>query len=242
MAALLAGTATAANNPAYKWGHAAYTYGPLLCEPGNVCAVVPSCNRAGFAPEIEQYNSATADTSDDFSTILSYGGDIEFWASSNNTAGCAAPASTDPSVCNVSVYFDDNNVKAAEVYKNVSGVKSITALLDSRMDGWNQIQTYDNNDNCSFGNFYPNPNNLTEAGMAKLAADTANLYCASDVVDGIQVDLEPYSDTYAKSLNRCVRAFVYQDNFPSPPSPSPLFLSVPDRRHQAGSVEQAFGA
>lgn len=201
MAALLVGTATATNNPAYKWGHAAYTYGPLLCEPGDVCAVVPSCNRAGFAPAIEQFNLATADTTDDFSTILSYGGDIEFWAGPNSSAGCAAPASTDPSVCNVSVYYDPNNAKAAEVYKNVSGVKSITALVDSRMDGWTQIQEYNNNDNCSFGDFYPDLNNLTNASMIKLAADTAKLYCAADVVDGIQVDLEPYSEIYSQSLN-----------------------------------------
>ena len=30
---------------AFHWGHAVYTYGPLLCDPSNTCAVVPSCNR-----------------------------------------------------------------------------------------------------------------------------------------------------------------------------------------------------
>ena len=39
------------------------------------------------------------------------------------------------SKCNVSVYLDPNNLRAAEVYKNVEDVKSITMLLDGRMDG-----------------------------------------------------------------------------------------------------------
>jgi len=206
IAAMAVGTASAANNPAYKWGHATYTYGPLLCEPDNVCAVVPSCNRAGFAPDIEEFNTATETTTDDFSTILSYGGDIEFWSGKGHPDGCARNpyASTDPTVCNVSVYFDPNNLKAAQAYSEVQGVKSITALLDSRMDGWEQIKTYDDNDYCQFGNFYPDLRNLSNVSMQKLADDAAKLYCANDIIDGIQVDLEPYHDPYTESLNQYV--------------------------------------
>eukprot|EP00750_Incisomonas_marina_P022137 INCI4865.1.p1 GENE.INCI4865.1~~INCI4865.1.p1 ORF type:complete len:459 (+),score=75.32 INCI4865.1:97-1473(+) len=206
LAALFVSGVAAAKNPAFKYGHATYTYGPLLCEPDNVCAVVPSCNRAGFAKDIEDFNTATETTNDDFSTVLSYGGDIEFWAGKNHSDGCARTpfASEDPSVCNVSVYFDPNNLKAAEAYSQVQGVKSITALLDSRMDGWEQIKTYDNNDHCEFGNFYPDLRNLSNVSMQRLADDAAKLYCASPLIDGVQVDLEPYHDPYTESLNHFV--------------------------------------
>jgi len=194
--------ASAANNPAYKWGHATYTYGPLLCQE-DVCEVVPSCNRAKWADDIEAYNTATSTTDDDFSTIYSYGGDIEFWAGKNHTDGCDRNpfASTNSSVCNVSVYFDNNNLKAAQSYSKVKGVKSITAIVDSRMDGWEQIKTYNDKDGCGFGDFYPDLRNLSNVSMKKLADDTAHLYCANDIIDGIQVDLEPYTNVYYSALN-----------------------------------------
>ena len=122
--------------------------------------------------------------------VNSYGGDIEFWASKDSPDACSAPASTNLSKCNVSVYFDSNNAKAAEAYKNAEGVKAITALLDGRLDGMDQINTYDKFDNCSFGNFYPNLQNLTQTSLKRLANDTATLYCKEPSVSGIQVDLE----------------------------------------------------
>lgn len=192
-------------NPAFKWGHAAYTYGPLLCVD-DFCEVVPSCNAAQWLDEIEEYNTATKTTTDDFSTILSYGGDIELWAGQGHPDGCDREpyASTDPAICNVSVFFDPNNLAAAKNYSTAKGVKSITALLDSRMDGWNQITTYDNTDTCDFGDFYPDLRNLSNASLEKLADDTAKLYCADDVIDGVQVDLEPYHAPYTESLGHFV--------------------------------------
>jgi hypothetical protein len=207
IATLLGGSvAAAANNPAYKWGHATYTYGPLLCEPDDVCAVVPSCNRAGWADDINSFNSATQTTVDDFSIVLSYGGDIELWAGQNASDGCDRKpfASTDPAICNISVYFDSNNLAAAKEYSSLNGVKSITALLDARMDGWEQINTYNHLDACDFGNFYPDLRNLSDVSMQRLADDTAKLYCADDVIDGIQVDLEPYHEPYTESLGHFV--------------------------------------
>jgi len=186
---------------AFHWGHAVYTYGPLLCDPSNTCAVVPSCNRASYAPNIEKFNKADGG---DFSVVYSYGGDVELWAEKKTPKACDAPASTNMSKCNVSVYLDPNNLRAAEVYKNVEDVKSITMLLDGRMDGWNQIETYGKFDNCSFGNFYSNLQNLTDVSLRRLANDTVKLYCANDVVDGIQVDLEPYRGIYQKPLSKYV--------------------------------------
>lgn len=186
---------------AHHWGHAVYTYGPLRCDPSNPCAVVPSCNRASFAPTIEAFNKAEGGS---FSTILSYGGDVELWANKTSPKACDAPASTDMGKCNVSVFLDVNNMHAAEVYKQTEGVKSITMLIDGRMNGWEQIEAYDNFDNCSFGNFYSNLQNLTDESLLRLAKDTATLYCANDIVDGVQVDLEPYHGEYQKPLSKYV--------------------------------------
>ena len=60
---------------------------------------------------------------------------LETRAAKKTPKACNAPASTNMSKCNVSVYLDPNNMRAAEVYKEVEGVESITMLLDGRMDG-----------------------------------------------------------------------------------------------------------
>ena len=76
------------------------------------------------------------------------------------------------------------------------------------MDGWEQIATYNDYDGCKFGNFYPDLRNLTDAGIVRLANDTAHLYCnceTCDDLDGLQVDLEPYRDPYKTSLNKYVK-------------------------------------
>lgn len=212
-AAALAGTAAASektgHGEVFTWGHAAYTYGPLHCTQYQ-CDVVPSCNKAKWATNISQYNQ---DAYDDgaINIVYSYGGDIEFWPGKSHPDGCARgtiPVPFQQDVCNVSVYFDPNNQKAASVYNNVPKVDSIVALLDSRMDGWTQIKTYDSYDGCKFGNFYPDLTNLTDPGLQELAENTAKLYCGCDdcdIIDGIQVDLEPYTDTYKASLQGFVK-------------------------------------
>ena len=191
----------------FKYGNAAYTYGPLHCTPNN-CDVVPSCNRAKWAEPIAEYNKDAQEGSE-INIIYSYGGDIEFWPNKTDPKGCWAPASTDPQVCNVSIFYDPNNAEAAHVYKQTDKVTSIVSLIDSRMDGWEQIKTYNDYDGCKFGNFYPDLRNMTDAGIDKLANDTARLYCGCetcDDVDGLQVDLEPYRAPYKVSLNKYVAA------------------------------------
>jgi hypothetical protein len=192
----------------FTWGHAAYTYGPLHCTEYD-CDVVPSCNRAEWSTNISDYNKAAPEDAE-INIVYSYGGDIEFWAGKAHPDGCARgtiPVPFQQDVCNVSVYFDPNNQAAAVVYDEVDKVESIVALLDSRMDGWTQITTYNNYDGCKFGNFYPDLSNLTDAGLNQLAKDTASLYCNCPEchrIDGIQVDLEPYNDRYVQPL----KAFV----------------------------------
>jgi len=207
-AALASLTSSVVEATPFNWGHAVFTYGPLHCGTQD-CQVLPSCNEAEWAGDIDTFNKGASSAAGQISTIYSYGGDIEFWTSKKNKTGCHAPASEDLAVCNVSVYFDPVNAQAAQKYRSsVTGVDSIIALLDSRMDGWQQLLTYGEKgeacDVCEFGDFYPNLHNLTNNSLDSLAKRTAQLYCKEDVVDGIQVDLEPYAAPYAASLDTFV--------------------------------------
>jgi hypothetical protein len=186
----------------FTYGHAAYTYAPLMCT-SNPCDVVPSCNRAHWSGDIAQYNNA-APTNGKINIVYAYGGDIEFWPNAKTPQGCWAPASNDLNVCNVSVFYDPNNELAAEAYSQTAGVDAVVALLDGRLDGWQQIEQYNNYDGCKFGDFYPNLNNLTDFAIQRLATDTAKLYCKSQVLAGMQVDLEPYKPMYKSSIQKYI--------------------------------------
>jgi len=189
----------------FTYGHAAYTYGPLHCVD-DPCSVVPSCNKAHWAGPIGDFNKDTSISDVAISQIYSYGGDVEFWPHKSNAKACWAPA--DPALCNATSYYDPNNKLAAAEYAKAPGVKSITALLDARMDGWNMIESYNNYDACDFGDFYPNLNNLTAPQIETLGEFTAKLYCQDDNVGGIQVDLEPYQDPYKESLEAFVTSLA----------------------------------
>jgi hypothetical protein len=189
-------------HPLYVYGHAAYTYGPLHCT-GNPCDVVPSCNTAHWAKDIEAFNSDTSISDASIKTVLSYGGDIEFWPKKGNPTACHEPA-TD--LCNYTSYYDPNNEKAAAVYSKAGGVQQVVALLDSRLDGMTQIKEFDNDDACKFGDFYPNLNNLTKTQIGNLAQQTARLFCKDDNLGGVQIDLEPYADPYKQSLETFIKS------------------------------------
>jgi len=191
--------------PTFTYGHAAYTYGPLHCT-GNPCDVVPSCNKAHWAKDIEAFNKDTNISNASISTIYSYGGDVEFWPNKNSPQACHAPAKE--GTCNYTSYYDQNNEKAADVYRNSVGVKQVVALLDARLDGWDMISSYNNNDACNFGDFYPNLNNLSAVQLGNLAKQTASLFCKDSNLGGIQVDLEPYQDPYKQSLETFLTAMV----------------------------------
>ena len=72
--ALLLGVASAAPashvQPLWTYGHAAYTYGPLHCT-GSPCDVVPSCNTAHWAKDIEAFNMDTTISNATISTVYS---------------------------------------------------------------------------------------------------------------------------------------------------------------------------
>lgn len=184
----------------FTYGHAAFTYAPMQCT-SNPCDVVPSCNRAHWSTDIAAFNTA-GQTNGKINIVYAYGGDIEFWANAKSPEGCWTPASNDLGVCNVSVFYDPNNALAAGVYRETEGVDAVVALVDGRMDGWAQIQTYNGYDGCDFGDFYPNLTNLTDFALNRLAEDAAKLYCAVDAISGIQVDLEPYSGVYKPAMDK----------------------------------------
>jgi len=186
----------------WTYGHAAYTYGPLHCT-GSPCDVVPSCNKAHWKTDIENFNTDTSVSDAKISTVYSYGGDVEFWPKNKNASACWAPASDN---CNFTSYYDSNNKKAADVYASTSGVSQIVSLIDSRLDGWNMIKQYNNDDACNFGDFYPNLNNLSTPQLGVLAKQTAKLYCEDDNLGGVQIDLEPYQDPYKESLEQFLKA------------------------------------
>eukprot|EP01029_Cantina_marsupialis_P000847 TRINITY_DN10657_c0_g1_i1.p1 TRINITY_DN10657_c0_g1~~TRINITY_DN10657_c0_g1_i1.p1 ORF type:complete len:425 (-),score=105.22 TRINITY_DN10657_c0_g1_i1:344-1618(-) len=195
-----------AKNPAFRWGHAAYTYGPMHCTE-YVCDVVPSCNKAKWSKNIKEYNEVAPEGSK-ISVIYSYGGDIEFWPNPHNPTACHKPASEDPHECAVSVFFDDNNKAAASKYAETEGVETVIALLDSRMDGWPVISKYNDYDACKFGNFYPDLRNLTDTSLQNLAENAAKLYCSHSEIAGVQVDLEPYVEPYRQALGNFMGRFA----------------------------------
>jgi hypothetical protein len=198
-------SAAPATSSPFTYGHAAYTYGPLHCV-SDPCSVVPSCNKAHWAGPIGDFNQDTSISDVAISQIYSYGGDVEFWPKKSDAQACWAPAK--PDSCNATSYYDPNNKAAAGEYAKAPGVKSITALLDARMDGWQMITDYNSYDACEFGDFYPNLNNLTAPQITTLAEYTAKLYCADPNIGGIQVDLEPYQDPYKESLEAFVTALA----------------------------------
>jgi len=188
--------------PLWTYGHAAYTYGPLHCT-GSPCDVVPSCNKAHWVKDIEAFNTDTQISNASISTVYSYGGDVEFWPKKEDPTACAAPAKD---TCNYTSYYDPNNQKAADTYAKAKGVGQVVALLDARLDGWNMIKAYNNNDACNFGDFYPNLNNLSAVQLGKLAKQTSTLFCKDPNLGGIQIDLEPYQDPYKQSLETFIKA------------------------------------
>merc|ERR1711934_874207 len=207
LALVAAVTAAPQKSSPWHYGHAAHTYGPLHCT-GSPCDVVPSCNQAHWKDDIEGFNNDKSISDAAISTVYSYGGDVEFWPKKENPEACWAPAKDD--LCNYTSYYDPVNKKAADVYAKADGVTQIVALLDARLDGWNMIELYDNNDACNFGDFYPNLNNLTKPQMTILAKQTAQLYCKDDNLGGIQIDLEPYQDPYKQSLETFLKAMVHE--------------------------------
>ena len=96
------------------------------------------------------------------STIWSYGGDMEYYPKS------ATPYNS---------YFPEASQQEAAIYNQTTGVKYIGAVLDGRMDGG---QSYS-----------PDLSKLTVQQVQAWADATAQTYCSFDVVDGLQLDLEP---------------------------------------------------
>jgi hypothetical protein len=86
-------------------------------------------------------------------------------------------------------YFPDTAVKAAAAYKtSTAGVKYVVAVIDGRMDGGK--------------NYSPDLSRFTRAQVEAWANLTAQVVCASEHVDGVQIDLEPVEKPYVVRLTQ----------------------------------------
>lgn len=124
---------------------------------------------AMWGPQIADFN--TNNDNHTFSTVYSYGGDMEYYA------GLTPPFQT---------YFNADSQEAAAIYSKIPGVQRVICVVDGRMDGGQS--------------WSPNLSNLTVAQCEQWADVTADLYCSFDQVSGIQVDLEPFEPPYAANL------------------------------------------
>jgi hypothetical protein len=126
-------------------------------------------NKSGVAEWAPQIAAFNGKSAQAVNTVFSYGGDMEYYPKSPN------PFNT---------YFPAASKAAAALYNATSGVSSVVLVIDGEMDGG---QSYS-----------PDLSKLTDAQLNEWADVTASVYCSADVVDGIQLDLEPFAPPYAK--------------------------------------------
>jgi len=161
--------------PAIHYGNAAYTYPKRGGNSGN----------APYKETISAFNTAPPVTAN-ISIIYAYGGDIEYLNLKPYKAG-------------KNVFFATANQQAAAEYATTASVESIIAIVDGRMDGVEMITKY-KFDPYGDKNVYPDMSKVTsDTDIVSLADATAQLYCSNDIVNGIQVDLEPLIDPYKEN-------------------------------------------
>jgi len=146
---------------------------PNLFPIGNSAWVydVKGGQPAMWASSIAGYNSGTPTNVSNLNIIYSYGGDFELYLDS-----------PDP----YQVYFDATAQQAATTYSNTKGVNTVVTVIDGVMNGG---QSYS-----------PDFSAITPDGARQWADNTASLYCSFSVVDGIQIDLEPFVEPYIDNL------------------------------------------
>jgi hypothetical protein len=146
---------------------------PVVFPKGNSAWVydVKNGQPAMWASTIANYNNQTSGKPSTLNIIYSYGGDFEYY-----------PDSSDP----YQVYFDASAQAAANTYQKTQGVEWVVTVIDGRMDGGES--------------WSPDFSKITPAEAQIWADNTAALYCSYSVVDGIQIDLEPFTEPYLDNL------------------------------------------
>jgi len=146
---------------------------PVVFPKGNSAWVydVKNGQPAMWASTIAAYNNQTVGKASTLNIIYSYGGDFEYY-----------PGSANP----YEVYFDANAQAAANTYQKTQGVQWVVEVIDGRMDGGES--------------WSPDFSKITPAEAQIWADNTATLYCSYAVVDGIQIDLEPFIEPYLDNL------------------------------------------
>ncbi|GLI65424.1 hypothetical protein VaNZ11_008990 [Volvox africanus] len=97
---------------------------------------------------------------------------------------------------------------AAAAFRTIPNVTHVAAIIDS----W-------------LGASYANLNTLSTSKLQALADAHAQLYCASTLLSGVQLDLEPYSPTYKTSVLTFVKRLAQSFRDPAVCSRGPKFLS-----------------
>ncbi|GIL55865.1 hypothetical protein Vafri_11363 [Volvox africanus] len=97
---------------------------------------------------------------------------------------------------------------AAAAFRTIPNVTHVAAIIDS----W-------------LGASYANMNTLSIAKLQALADAHAQLYCASTLLSGVQLDLEPYSTTYKTSVLTFVKRLAQNFRDSAVCSRGPKFLS-----------------
>jgi len=155
---------------------------PVVFPKGNSAWVydVKNGQPAMWASTIANYNNQSSGKPSVLNIIYSYGGDFEYY-----------PDAASP----YQVYFDASAQQAANTYQKTAGVEWVVTVIDGRMDGG---QSYS-----------PDFSKLTPAEAQIWADNTATLYCSYSVVDGIQIDLEPFVEPYLDNLLVFLKQLAY---------------------------------
>ena len=176
------------------FGHGTWLYDGIYDSTGK--KLPPQAGM--FVDQLSQYNKS-ANLNSQISQIYAYGGDIEMY--------CGGSGESDPSaICTPNdllvVYYPpqviskannnwdfllkttgDSGYSSVQQYKNVFGSKNNVIVLDGRMDNIN-LKQYDYLDHL---------NTLNAEDAQHFANKIAKSICASDDVDGVQFDIEPFS-------------------------------------------------
>lgn len=150
---------------------------------------------AMWAGDIAAFNAVAKQP---INTIFSYGGDMEYYPGTptpyntyfppENQQGEfeAVPRTSDVSRVRTRSTRCLPLDPAAATYASTAGVANVITVIDGRMDGGQP--------------WSPDLSKLNKSQIQAWADEAADVYCSVDAVDGIQVDLEPFSGKYAEPL------------------------------------------
>lgn len=137
--------------------------------PAGVATWVYDAEGGAPAEWAESLAAFNARSESKINVVFSYGGDMELY-----------PALPQP----YQTYFPAANQKAAAMYNATSGIDYVILVIDGVMSGGRS--------------WSPDLSKLNDTQLRDWADEVASLYCSYDIVDGIQMDLEPFAGVYKR--------------------------------------------